>query len=53
MTHRDPLATIEYRIGILLLIKNLKQEIPDVTQPWYADDDGALSTFTIIKTYFD
>ena len=44
---------IAYGIGILPLINNLKQEIPDVPQPWYADDAGALGTFTITDTYFD
>ena len=34
VTQGDPLAMIAYRIGILPLIKNLKREIPDVTQPW-------------------
>ena len=50
---RDPLAMITYRISILLLINNLKWEIPDVIQPWYADDDGALGTFAKLETYFD
>ena len=44
---------IAYGIRILPLIKNLKREIPDVTQPWYADDSGALGTFARLKTYFD
>ena len=44
---------IVYRIGILPLIKNLKQAISDVTQPWYADDTGALGTFARLETYFD
>ena len=44
---------IAYRIEILPLIKNLKREIPDVTQPWYADDARALGTFAILETYFD
>ena len=44
---------IEYRIGILPLIKNLKQEIPGVTQPWYADDVRDLGTFVRLETYFD
>ena len=47
------LVMIAYGIGILPLINNLKQEIPDVTQPWYADNAGALGTFTILETYFD
>ena len=43
---------ITYRISILPLIKNIKREIPDVTQPWYNDDAGALGTFAILETYF-
>ena len=48
----DPLAMIAYDISILPLIKNLKREISDVTQPWYADDAGALGTFARLETYF-
>ena len=47
------LAIIAYGIGILSLIKNLKRMIPEFTQPWYADDSGALGTFTRLETYFD
>ena len=47
-----PLAMIAYRIGILPLIKNLKREIPDVTQPWYDDGDGSLGKFARLETYF-
>ena len=46
MTQGDRLTMIVYRIGILPLIKNLKREIPDVTQTWYADDARDLGTFT-------
>ena len=53
MAQGYPLAMIAYRIGIIPLIKNLKQEIPDVTQPCYADDAGALGTFKRLETYFD
>ena len=53
MKQGDPLAMITYGISILPLIKNLKRAIPDVTQPWYADDAGALGKFVIIETYFD
>ena len=49
----DPLALIAYRIGILPLIKNFKRKILDVTQPWYADDAGALCKFERLETYFD
>ena len=41
---------IAYGIGILPLIKNLKREIPDVTQTWYADNNGALGIFARIET---
>ena len=44
---------LAYGIGILPLIKNLNQEIPDVKQPWHADNDGALGKFAILETYFD
>jgi hypothetical protein len=30
-----------YGIGILPLIHVLKQEFPEVEQPWYTDDVGA------------
>ena len=53
MTQVVPLAMIVYGIGILPLIKNLKQAISDVTQPWYADNTGALGTLAILETYFD
>ena len=49
----DPLAMIAYRIRILPLIKNIKRDIPDVTQPWYVDNAGALDTFARLETYFD
>ena len=53
MTQGDPLAMIVYLIGILPLINNIKREIPDTTQPCYADDAGALDAFTRLETYFD
>ena len=53
VTQGDPLAMIAYGIGILPLTKNLKRAIPDITQPWYADDAGDLGTFARLETYFD
>ena len=53
MTQGDPLAIITYNIGILPLIKNLKREIPDVPQSWYADDAGDLGMVARLETYFD
>ena len=52
-TQGDTLAMIAYGICILPLINNLNPEIPDVTQPWCADDARALSTFARIETYID
>ena len=52
MAQADPLAMAAYVIGILSLIKPLKAEVTGITQPWYADNVGALSTFAIIKLYF-
>ena len=53
VTQGGTLSVIEYGIGILPLIKNLKRKIPDVAQLWYADDTGYLGRFTRIETYFD
>ena len=53
MTQGGPLIMIAYGIGILPLIKNLKQEVTDVTQTWYADAAGDLGTFARLETYFD
>ena len=53
MTQGDHLSRISYNIYILILIKNLKQEIPDIIRPWYADDSGTLGMFAIIETYFN
>ena len=53
VTQGDSLTMIVYGIGILPLIKNLKQEIPDVKHPWYTDGTGALGTLSILQIYFD
>ena len=44
---------ITYEIGILTLIRNLKQKIIDVTQTWYTDNVGALGAFARLETYFN
>ena len=53
VTQGDTLEMIAYRIGILPIIKKLEREIPDVTQPWYADDSRSLVKFVKMETYFD
>ena len=42
-----------YGIGIIVLIKKLKGEFPDIIQPWYAGYDGALGTFKNVELYLD
>ena len=44
---------VAYDIGIIPLIKLLKEKFPDVTKPWYADNTGALGMFAKIKLYFN
>ena len=51
VTQGDPLAMIMYGISILPLIKNIKQEIADVTHTWYADDSRALGKFARLNTF--
>ena len=53
MTNGDPLAMFTYGIGIILLMKLPKAEFTDVTQPWYSDDAGALSTFANFELNFN
>ena len=53
MTKGYPLDIVTYVIGILLLIKQLKAEFPDITQHWYADNFGAIGTFSNVKLYFN
>jgi hypothetical protein len=42
-----------YGILLLVLIPALKDEHPDINQPWYADDAGARGTFKGIRAYFE
>jgi hypothetical protein len=52
VTQGDPsLSMFAYRIGILPLIPQLKAEIPQVEQPWYADDAGADARFDEIERF--
>ena len=40
VTQGDPLAMIAYGIGVLPLIRVLRSDHPQVSQPWYADGTG-------------
>ena len=48
-----PLAMVTYGVEVLPPIKNLKAAHPDITQPWYAEDVGALGTYYNIELYFN
>ena len=50
--HGHPLAMVAYGIEILPLIKHLKSTYPDVMQPWYVDNAGALGMFDHLEKYF-
>ena len=39
VTHGDPVAMVAYGLGILPLIRELRNSCPGITQPWYADED--------------
>eukprot|EP00978_Attheya_sp_CCMP212_P024974 scaffold79458_cov43-Attheya_sp.AAC.1 len=53
VTQGDPMAMVAYGLMLLPLIKLLKKEYPDVSQPWYADDAGAGGSFTAIRKQFE
>ena len=53
VTQGDPLAMVDYGLGILPLIHELWQSHPSVIQPWYADDAGAGSAFEGIRRRMD
>ena len=53
VTQGDPLDMVAYGIGVLPLTKILKAAYTDVTQTWYAENDGELGTFDNIGSYFN
>ena len=52
VTQGDPLAMIAYGIGVLPIIRELRNTHPRVTQPWYTDDAGVEGTFQQILEHF-
>ena len=53
VTQGDPLDMAADVIGVIPLIKWLKEAYPDVNQPWYVDDDGEIGMFNKIGLYFN
>jgi hypothetical protein len=43
----DPLSMVAYGLSLLPLTCQLKDEFPDVFQPWYADDVRGEGSFTV------
>ena len=52
LTQGYPLSMIEYGIGFLPLIRELRSAHLRVTKPWYADDAGAGGTFQQVQDQF-
>ena len=52
VTQGDPLAMVAYGIGVLPLIRELRDTHPCVTQPWYADNPGTRETFQQVHAHF-
>lgn len=52
VTQGDPLSMFENRIGTLPLILQLKQEFPDLEQPWYANDAASAGRFDRIRAHY-
>ena len=48
----DFLAMIAYGAGVLPLIRVLRRDHPQVTQPWYADDAGVGGEFAAVMAHF-
>ena len=53
VTQGDPLEMVAYGLVILLLIQELQQAHPGITQPCCADDSGEVSTFEGILFHLD
>jgi hypothetical protein len=52
VTQGDPLSMFAYGVGLLPLIRALKESFPAMDQTWYADDAGAGGKFNAIKQLF-
>jgi Reverse transcriptase (RNA-dependent DNA polymerase) len=53
VTQGDPLSMVVYVLGLLPLIRQLKQAFPAIKHTWYADDALAASSFMRIRSFFN
>ena len=53
VTQGCPLAMVLYAIGLLPLTKKLKRDLPDLFQPWYADDGAAGGKWDDILRWYE
>ena len=49
----NPLAMIEYGLGVLSLIRDLRAAHPKVTQIWHDDDTGEGRNFLCLQDHLD
>ena len=49
----DPVSMVAFGLGLLPLIQQLKNELPEVIQPWYADDAAACGSFDSLERSFE
>lgn len=52
VTQGDPLAMVAYGVGLLPLVRTLKEHHPTLHQQWYADDAAAIGVLEQIRDYF-
>ena len=50
VTQGDPLSMILYGLALVPLAERLKEAVPDVVQPWYADDAAMAGPASRIRT---
>jgi hypothetical protein len=44
---------VAFGLGLMPLIRRLKEELPTVHQPWYADNAAAASSFSLIRYFME
>ena len=52
-TQGDPLAMAMYALAVKPLISNLRSDVPNVKQVWYADDASGASSIEDLRKFWD